>query len=104
MGVVVAAVKRIAVVAPGAIIISGGAAGVDTWAEEAARACGLTCKVIRPDWNKHGKVAGLLRNTEIVESASHVLAFWNGSSTGTQDSVRKATDRGIPVKMWIEES
>jgi hypothetical protein len=71
------------------IVISGGARGVDTVAETTAKARGLQTIVIRPDWTK-GKGAGMERNTQIVATADKVVAFWNGSSRGTADSISKA--------------
>lgn len=100
--VVEAAVARIAAKHPTATIVSGGAKGVDTWAERAAQKHGLECKVIRPDWDKHGKGAGMIRNTEIIEAASHVLAIWDGFSRGTADSLRKARKAGKPTSVWSE--
>ena len=97
-----AAVARIAARHPTATIVSGGAAGVDTWAEQAAARHGLSCIVFRPDWDKHGRAAGFIRNTEIVKAASHVLGFHNGHSRGTADSLRKARETGKPTRVWVE--
>lgn len=38
--------------------VSGGAIGVDSWAEEIAHKVKSVCHVILPDWEKHGKKAG----------------------------------------------
>jgi hypothetical protein len=100
---VFAAVARIAVKHPTATIVSGGARGVDTWANDAARSQGLPCVVLKPDWDKHGRAAGLLRNTEIVEASTHILGFWNGFSRGTQDTLSKAKKAGKPVSVWVEK-
>lgn len=97
-----AAVARIAAKYPTATIVSGGARGVDRWAEAAARCHGLPCDVIYPDWGKHGKAAGIIRNTEIVQRATHVLGFWDGFSRGTADSLKKARKAGKPVGIWCE--
>lgn len=99
---VATAVSRIATTHPDATIVTGGARGVDTWAEEAAARYGLSCRVIRPDWDKHGKAAGLIRNTEIIRQATHVLAFHNGFSRGTRDSIKKSQEAGKPTKVWVE--
>lgn len=72
------------------VIISGHARGVDRYAETFAREAGLEVISFPADWDKHGHKAGLLRNTTIVENCDKLVAFWDGKSKGTQDSIRKA--------------
>lgn len=71
-------------------VVSGGARGVDTWAAEEARKLKIPVRTFQPDWDKWGKRAGFLRNTEIVEYSDQVFAFWDGLSRGTLDSITKA--------------
>ena len=89
----------VAALPPDAVVVSGGAVGPDRWAERAARARGLAVLVFLPDWERHGKRAGFLRNEDIIASADGVLAVWDGISRGTMDSVRWAERRGIPVRV-----
>lgn len=83
----------------GTIIVSGGAAGVDTWAAKAARKRGLKVVEHRAAWEALGDAAGPIRNTAIVEDADEVVAFWDGVSTGTLDTVRKAHAAGKPCRI-----
>ena len=76
-------------VRPGDSIVTGGAAGPDSWAEVWAVEHGIPVDVIRPDWAQHGKAAGFIRNAEIVRRADVVIAFWDGESHGTADTLRK---------------
>lgn len=77
--------------APGTIVVSGGAPGVDRAAQEAAEARGLQVLVFRADWDRLGKAAGPARNTQIVEACDHLVAFMRaGGSPGTADSIAKA--------------
>ena len=71
-------------------IISGGAKGADSLAETYARRCNLKITVYKPDWDKYGKGAGFIRNASIVEEADMVIAFWDGKSKGTKDTIDKA--------------
>jgi len=71
-------------------IVSGGAAGADTLAEMFASKYNIPITIIRPDWNKNGKAAGVIRNGEIAANVDVVLAFWNGISKGTEDTIKKA--------------
>lgn len=70
-------------------VVSGGAEGADSAGEEWANRAGVPVTIHEPDWDKHGKAAGMIRNSDIIQDADRVLAIWNGSS-GTQDSVAKA--------------
>ena len=64
--------------------------GADTLGERYADENKITKMIFLPDWKKHGKSAGFLRNTDIVNEAEFVIAFWNGISKGTKDSIEKA--------------
>lgn len=84
----------------GTIVISGGAIGVDRTAENAAKARGLQVISIKPSWGKYGRQAGFLRNTQIVEMADEIVAFWDGESRGTKDSIDKAMKLGKSVTIF----
>ncbi|KKM70483.1 hypothetical protein LCGC14_1440330 [marine sediment metagenome] len=80
------------------VVVSGGAAGPDTWAEAAALYHGMTVRIFNADWLGLDSAAGMLRNSLIVDDADRLVAFWTGSS-GTADSIAKARARGIPVEV-----
>lgn len=75
------------------LIISGGARGADSLAQEYAKERNIPAKIFLPDWSI-GRHAGFLRNTQIVEAADCVIAFWDGKSKGTLDSINKAKKLG----------
>lgn len=79
------------------LIVSGGASGADILAERYAKNRRIPTKIFYPDWKKFGKRAGYLRNSDIVRNSERIIAFWNGVSSGTRDSIKKATELGIPV-------
>ncbi|QHN71449.1 hypothetical protein [Mollivirus kamchatka] len=81
-------------------IVSGGATGPDTIGASYAQAHDMPILIHRPDWST-GRHAGLVRNSQIVEDADVILAFWDGTSRGTKDTIskaRKANKRVIIVK------
>ena len=79
--------------------VSGGANGADTLAEIYAKRKELPIIVLKPDWKKHGKSAGYLRNKDIINEATHCIAFPSKQGKGTQHSIELAKQKGIPIKI-----
>ena len=79
------------------VIISGGARGADSLAAKYATENEIQLVEYLADWKKHGKSAGFIRNTLIVENADIVIAFWDMKSNGTRDSINKARSMGKEV-------
>lgn len=66
--------------------ISGGAKrGPDALIVEWARKHGYECFIFEADWDAHGKAAGFMRNAKMREELTHLLAFWDGESKGTEE-------------------
>ncbi len=80
-------------------IISGGARGIDTLAQEAARALGLSFRSFLPDYAAYGRVAPLRRNVKIVEYSDYVLAFWDMRSSGTRFVIAYCLRLNKPFKI-----
>ena len=72
------------------LLVSGGAKGADSLGERYAKENNIETLIFKPDWEKHGKAAGMIRNTDIVNNAETIIAFWDGESRGTKDSISKA--------------
>lgn len=81
-------------------VISGGARGADALAARFASCHDIPLIVLRADWDKHGKKAGPMRNSEIVAQADAVAAFWDGHSAGTRDTIAKARAAGRRVLVF----
>src|SRR3989304_258994 len=67
-------------------IVSGGAAGVDTMAEKYAQENNIPTNIYKPDWKTLGKKAGIIRNTDIANNSTHILALPSKKSIGTIDT------------------
>jgi hypothetical protein len=78
-------------------IVSGGAKGADSLGEKYADENGLEKIIHLPDWDTHGKGAGFVRNTAIVRDADLVVAFWDGKSRGTRDTISKTFNSTVPL-------
>jgi len=80
-------------------VISGGARGADTLAEKFADKYNIPKMIYKANWDKYGNIAGFLRNNDIVKNSDFIIAFWNGRSRGTQDTMTKA--QASNKKLWI---
>lgn len=78
-------------------IISGGANGVDTLAEEYADKNRISKLIMRPAYARYGKGAPLKRNEEMVKLADAVLVIWDGKSRGTKYTADFAKKEGKEV-------
>lgn len=78
-------------------IISGGAMGADTLAEKYAKEKGYKLTILG-DFSQ-GKSGGPIRNSKLVEIADAAIYFWDGTSRGTLDCMKKAKAKGIPMKV-----
>lgn len=79
-------------------IVSGHAKGADLLGEEYAALRGFKVSIFQPDWNKHGRAAGPIRNRQMLQYALHgapvVVAFWDGISRGTKNMIEQAKNAG----------
>lgn len=79
------------------LIISGGATGMDTVAERYADANGIEKLIIRPEYEKYGRVAPIKRNEIMVDMADAVLAVWDGESRGTKYTLNYAKKKNKEI-------
>lgn len=83
-------------------IVSGHCAGADQLGEQYARERGYPCKVFPANWEKYGRSAGPIRNSEMIKYALKVnvpivVAFRSPRTKGTNDTIKKATKMGFKV-------
>lgn len=73
------------------LIISGGATGADSLGEKYAIERGIRYVVEEAQWTlpngKKDYSAGHKRNCKMASMATHLVAFWDGKSTGTEDMI-----------------
>lgn len=80
-------------------IISGCAGGADTLGIKYAEDNDYDLIKMPADWNKHGKSAGPIRNSEMADVGDCLIAFWDGRSRGTKNMINTATNKGLYVKV-----
>ena len=79
------------------IILCGGARGADTLGEQWATNNGYEIEHHPALWDLFGKSAGMRRNAEMAKSGTHLLAFWDGKSKGTNHMIEFAFEKGLVV-------
>lgn len=85
------------------LIISGGAGGMDTVAEEYADKHRISKLIVRPQYERYGKGAPLKRNEKMVDMADAVLVVWDGASRGARYTAEYAKRKGKPVTVVIPD-
>lgn len=81
-------------------VISGGAKGVDTLAIQYAKKNHIKYQIYIADWNKYGKKAGFLRNTEMANNSDALIAVWDGVSKGTKHMIDIAQKQGLKTFIY----
>ncbi len=82
-------------------VVSGCAAGADSlgeiWAQSALK------KIARfpADWDRYGRGAGYIRNTQMAKYADVLIALWDGQSRGTQHMITTMKKLGKPVFVYL---
>ena len=79
------------------VIISGGAMGIDTLAEQYADLHRISKYIIRPRYDLYGRAAPLWRNEQMVDISDAVLIIWDGYSRGTQYTIKYAKKINKPL-------
>jgi hypothetical protein len=79
---------------PYAVFVHGGAIGVDELADNILRSRGAVVEVYKPDYNRYGRGAPIVRDREMVDKVDMVYAFWNGRSPGTKYVIDYARSTG----------
>ena len=81
-------------------VVSGGARGVDTLGEHAAKMMNIPVMRYEADWDLYGKSAGYKRNGVMAKNADALIAVWDGKSKGTKHMIDLAHLRGLIVYIW----
>lgn len=93
-------------------IVSGGAEGADSLGNEWAKERGKSAVIFYPNWHPKGpggqrmffKGAGFKRNIQIVDFADNIIAFWDGVSKGTQNTLELCKKKEKPFHIVKFES
>ncbi len=90
---------------PRASIITGSASGVDAAATRAARAKGIAVQVMPAAFDELADARkSAARNQRLIDACDVLVAFWDGTSKGTRNTVERALDSGKEVHVFIGAS
>lgn len=80
-------------------VVWGCAAGADCLGRQWAQRGNRRIKAFRPDWQRHGKAAGPIRNRQMAEYADRAVVFWDGKSRGSKNMIEEMQRLGKPVEV-----
>lgn len=82
-------------------IISGGAKGVDTLAEQYADKHRISKIIIYPRYDLYRGNAPLVRNKTMVDISDKVLVLWDGQSRGAKSTIEYAKRSGKKLEVVV---
>jgi len=82
------------------LVVHGGARGADTLAGIYADKHGCEVKLFPADWENEGQAAGPLRNKRMVAFCDECVCFWDGRSTGTEDTINRVQHSGKMLRVF----
>lgn len=87
-------------------LVSGGAEGVDTLAEDWADEQNVAVETFRPDYDTYdSNLAPLKRNEEMANYAEALVAVWNGDRpSGTTHMIQTAKDNDLALHIHRTDS
>ena len=82
-----------------ATILVGDARGTDEYVKDwcDARIVKVKCTVFKADWDEYGKLAGIIRNKEMIDQANMLIYFRYNKSKGTTNTIDLARAKKIPI-------
>lgn len=82
-------------------IVSGMARGVDLLGKEYGDRFDIPVIPFHADWDgPYKKLAGFVRNEEMAKYATHLIAIWDGVSSGTADMIKRAKKHNLAVFIY----
>lgn len=78
-------------------LVSGKARGADSLGEQYAEENNIKVVEFPADWDGLGRSAGHIRNAQMRDYSTHLIAFWDGNSKGTAGMINIAKRANLKV-------
>jgi hypothetical protein len=85
-------------------VVCGMAIGVDTCGSVVAYRMGIPVKEFPADWERLGKRAGHIRNSQMADYGDALILVWDGQSRGSANMLRQAREKGLKIYEKIVEA
>jgi predicted Rossmann fold nucleotide-binding protein DprA/Smf involved in DNA uptake len=86
----------------GASLVTGSASGVDAAAIRAAREREVPIRVFPASFEEaRDEASAAERNQRLIDACDVLVAFWDGSSSGTRRTLERALDSGREVHVFV---
>lgn len=82
-------------------VFCGKAQGADSLGARYAAERGYAIAYFPADWRRYGRRAGPVRNRKMAEQADALVAFWDGSSRGTENMIENASR--LHLKILVQD-
>lgn len=80
-------------------IVSGTCKGADKLGEKYSSEYNLKLKYFPANWDKLGRGAGFIRNKQMAEYSTHLVAFWDYTSKGTKHMIDLAKKYQLNIRI-----
>lgn len=80
-------------------IVNGGCRGADELCRLIAVERGVNVETMKADWNRYGRSAGPIRNSQMIASKPDIVMAFPGGR-GTSNCVNLARDAKIPIMFF----
>jgi len=80
-------------------LVCGMARGADITAHKLWLSLSFPIIEMPADWNRHGRSAGFIRNSQMAVKADALVAFWDQKSRGTEHMINTMKKFSKPV--WV---
>ena len=85
---------------PNVEIVSGGAMGIDHFAEVYAFDRDYNLSILHADWKTHGTSAGVIRNKALVEYSDKFIVFHDDKLRGTANVIKLIQAAKKPYRLF----
>lgn len=81
-------------------VVCGCAIGVDRVGQQWAKNNSIKIEEMPANWNRHGRAAGPIRNSEMAKYADAAIIIWDGKSPGSKNMIDQMKRLNKPYELY----